>query len=267
LHPNEIKLITGDLAAKYAAEHPGVSERDAETLLMTQALRQVDDGWANKLGANSTDGLKLLDGTLVQDHADVQRWLANNTPAWATQEGYFTATAAERADPTITGQYYDAAFHKQWNGIVSDLVSGITGSDETPAQHGSQINFSGYRDMASSLRDQGRLMVLEQEVRSGQTLTDAETYEYQKLAVLYPMLQAGALGPAGQLGLAIRDNDPTSAAMAVAGAIPGGGAIANATAHLQQRRALGCGAFKAMVEAKTQRFAGARPAHRPPAQK
>ncbi len=33
--------------------------------------------------------------------------------------------------------------------------------------------------------------------------------------------------------------------------------------HLQQQRALGRDAFRAMVEAKTQRFAGIRPAHRP----
>jgi putative transposase len=33
--------------------------------------------------------------------------------------------------------------------------------------------------------------------------------------------------------------------------------------YLQQQRALGRDAFKAMVEAKTQRFAGIRPAHRP----
>jgi putative transposase len=37
--------------------------------------------------------------------------------------------------------------------------------------------------------------------------------------------------------------------------------------HLQQQRALGRDAFKAMVEAKTQRFAGVRPAHRPPRRK
>ncbi|MBV6742509.1 hypothetical protein [Xanthomonas vasicola] len=33
--------------------------------------------------------------------------------------------------------------------------------------------------------------------------------------------------------------------------------------HLQQQRALGHDAFRAMVEAKTRRFAGVRPAHRP----
>ncbi|MBB5859020.1 transposase [Xanthomonas arboricola] len=33
--------------------------------------------------------------------------------------------------------------------------------------------------------------------------------------------------------------------------------------HLQQQRALGHDAFRAMVEAKTHRFAGVRPAHRP----
>jgi putative transposase len=38
-------------------------------------------------------------------------------------------------------------------------------------------------------------------------------------------------------------------------------------AHLQQQRALGRNAFRAMVEAKTQRFAGIRPAHRPPRRK
>ena len=36
---------------------------------------------------------------------------------------------------------------------------------------------------------------------------------------------------------------------------------------LQQQRALGTTAFQAMVQAKTQRFAGTRPAHRPPRQK
>ncbi|QAU24863.1 hypothetical protein EO087_13410 [Dyella sp. M7H15-1] len=34
--------------------------------------------------------------------------------------------------------------------------------------------------------------------------------------------------------------------------------------YLQQQRALGHDTFQAMVEAKTQRFAGTRPAHRPP---
>jgi len=34
--------------------------------------------------------------------------------------------------------------------------------------------------------------------------------------------------------------------------------------YLQQQRALGRDDFRAMVEAKTQRFAGIRPAHRPP---
>jgi putative transposase len=33
--------------------------------------------------------------------------------------------------------------------------------------------------------------------------------------------------------------------------------------YLQQQRALGATAFQAMVQAKTQRFAGIRPAHRP----
>lgn len=33
--------------------------------------------------------------------------------------------------------------------------------------------------------------------------------------------------------------------------------------HLQQQRALGRDDFRAMVEAKTRRFAGVRPAHRP----
>ena len=36
---------------------------------------------------------------------------------------------------------------------------------------------------------------------------------------------------------------------------------------LQQQRALGTTAFQAMVQAKTHRFAGTRPAHRPPRQK
>ena len=34
--------------------------------------------------------------------------------------------------------------------------------------------------------------------------------------------------------------------------------------YLQQQRALGRDNFRAMVETKTQRFAGVRPAHRPP---
>ncbi|WP_228736627.1 transposase [Xanthomonas euvesicatoria] len=39
--------------------------------------------------------------------------------------------------------------------------------------------------------------------------------------------------------------------------------LANIRLHLQQQRALGHDAFRAMVEAKTHRFAGVRPAHRP----
>lgn len=43
--------------------------------------------------------------------------------------------------------------------------------------------------------------------------------------------------------------------------------VAGIRSYLQQQRALGCDSFRAMVEAKTQRFAGTRPAHRPPAKK
>ncbi|WP_196768880.1 hypothetical protein [Xanthomonas arboricola] len=39
--------------------------------------------------------------------------------------------------------------------------------------------------------------------------------------------------------------------------------LAGIRLHLQQQRALGHDAFRAMVEAKTHRFAGVRPAHRP----
>ena len=42
------------------------------------------------------------------------------------------------------------------------------------------------------------------------------------------------------------------------------GMIQEIRAYLQQQRALGCDDFRAMVEAKTRRFAGIRPAHRPP---
>uniref|UniRef100_UPI003CE53E4B transposase n=1 Tax=Xanthomonas phaseoli TaxID=1985254 RepID=UPI003CE53E4B len=39
--------------------------------------------------------------------------------------------------------------------------------------------------------------------------------------------------------------------------------LANIRLHLQQQRALGHDTFRAMVEVKTHRFAGVRPAHRP----
>ncbi|WP_369977209.1 hypothetical protein [Xanthomonas bundabergensis] len=39
--------------------------------------------------------------------------------------------------------------------------------------------------------------------------------------------------------------------------------LADIRIHLQQQRALGYDAFRTMVENKTHRFAGARPAHRP----
>ncbi|ASL02818.1 hypothetical protein XcvCFBP7113P_03100 [Xanthomonas citri pv. vignicola] len=39
--------------------------------------------------------------------------------------------------------------------------------------------------------------------------------------------------------------------------------LASTRLHLQQQRALGHDAFRAMVEAKTHRFAGVRPAHQP----
>lgn len=39
--------------------------------------------------------------------------------------------------------------------------------------------------------------------------------------------------------------------------------LATIRAHLQQQRAYGRDDFRAMVEAKAQRFAGVRPAHRP----
>jgi putative transposase len=40
--------------------------------------------------------------------------------------------------------------------------------------------------------------------------------------------------------------------------------LAGIRAYLQQQRALGRDDFRTMVEAKTRRFAGVRPAHRPP---
>lgn len=40
--------------------------------------------------------------------------------------------------------------------------------------------------------------------------------------------------------------------------------LATIRTYLQQQRAWGRDDFRAMVEAKTQRFAGTRPAHRPP---
>ena len=43
--------------------------------------------------------------------------------------------------------------------------------------------------------------------------------------------------------------------------------LAEIRAYLQQQRALGRDDFKAMIEAKTYRFAGVRPAHRPARQK
>ena len=41
------------------------------------------------------------------------------------------------------------------------------------------------------------------------------------------------------------------------------GMLADVRASLQQRRALGRDDFRAMVEARTRRFSGTRPAHRP----
>lgn len=43
--------------------------------------------------------------------------------------------------------------------------------------------------------------------------------------------------------------------------------VADIRVYLQQQRALGHDSFRAMVEAKTRRFAGVRPAHRPPREK
>ncbi|WP_028916660.1 hypothetical protein [Pseudoxanthomonas sp. J35] len=42
------------------------------------------------------------------------------------------------------------------------------------------------------------------------------------------------------------------------------GTLAEIRAYLQQQRALGRDAFRVVVEARTRRFAGIRPAHRPP---
>jgi filamentous hemagglutinin len=218
LHPDEVKLVAGELAAKYAADHPGVSETDAEKILIDQGLRQVDDARAAELGP---------------EDAPVKQWLADNTPAWAKQAGYFSATAAERADPTINGQYYDKQFHTQLNGVLADFASSLTGDDETTAQHGSQMYVAGYLGVADDLRDQGRLESLGRQADSGQGLTDQEAYEYAHLSMLYPMLRAGALGPVGQLGVAIRDNDAGAAAMAVVAVIPGDGLAISAGKTLE----------------------------------
>ena len=69
---------------------------------------------------------------------------------------------------------------------------------------------------------------LQRKVASGQLLTDEEVNEYAKLATLYPMLKAGALGPAGQLGVGIRDGDSGAVAAAILSGVPGEGAAAAA---------------------------------------
>jgi hypothetical protein len=216
LHPNEIKLITGELAAKYAAEHPGVSERDAEAILINQSLRQVDDAWAGKLGP---------------DDNEAKQWLANNTPDWAKQNGYFSGTQAERADPTINGQYYDKAFHNYTTveTIKADLKAGLLGDDGDPSVHGSLVTRDGYNDMANDLRDQGTMEYLQRKAASGQGLTTQEAQTYAHLATLYPLLRLGGLGPYGQLTIALRDQDGAATLAAVAGAIPGEGALVGGT--------------------------------------
>lgn len=80
--------------------------------------------------------------------------------------------------------------------------------------------------MANTLRDQGVMESLERKVASGQGLTTDEVHTYAQLGTLYPMLRAGALGPYGQLGVAIRDQDGTAAAAAIIGSIPGEGLTA-----------------------------------------
>jgi hypothetical protein len=60
-----LKRLAKKYVADYNAAHSDspISEGDAETAFMKQALRQVDDKWASKLG---------------QDDGDARAWLAAN---------------------------------------------------------------------------------------------------------------------------------------------------------------------------------------------
>lgn len=76
----------------------------------------------------------------------------------------------------------------------------------------------------------------------------------------------GALAaqPASRLALGRSSNERTDAYRALLGQAHGDETLADSLVHLQQQRALGHDAFRAMVEAKAARFAGVRRAHRPP---
>jgi len=207
LHPEEMKLILGELAPQYAKEM-GISEQKAENLLLKQALRQVDDQWAEELGP---------------DDGKAKQWLASNTPEWAKSNGYFTATPEQRADSTMYGEYYDKAYHAKSETLgdqFGDLLNSFLGGDDyTAAEHGSRVDMAGYKYAANELRDQATLEALLR--KPGAEWTNEDVQTYANLATLYPMARSGlVVGPLGQAIVGVRDGDPNAVALAVVGAVP-----------------------------------------------
>jgi len=82
---------------------------------------------------------------------------------------------------------------------------------------------------------------------------------------------SGLVPHAGWLALGSTDAERASAYRALLDETLDDDTLAEIRSYLQQQRALGHDAFRAIVEAKTRRFAGTRPAHRsprpPPSQK
>jgi putative transposase len=95
---------------------------------------------------------------------------------------------------------------------------------------------------------------------------DPATYRWSSCAANLGQRHTSALHP-HPCWLALGET-PTARSMAYRALLDEAitdGALAELRLYLQQQRALGHDAFRAMVEAKTRRFASARPAHRPAA--
>ncbi|GLQ91262.1 hemagglutinin repeat-containing protein [Dyella acidisoli] len=193
LHPAELSLIVGDLAKKYVdaynAAHPDatIDQTDAETMLIKQALRQVDNQWAQQLG---------------QDDGEARAWLAANASQYALPNGeqVFTATDAEKANWNLYADPYKTSY------LLSHFTTLKYGLGD---QTGASFDLDQYASIADQIRDNATLAALYRKVDQGQTLTESELNQVAYLQALKPLLQ---LNPVGSIGVSLADGKYMDAA-------------------------------------------------------
>ncbi|WP_168184714.1 hemagglutinin repeat-containing protein [Oleiagrimonas sp. MCCC 1A03011] len=192
LHPAELSLIVGELAKEYASDynaaHPddSISERDAEKLLMEQALRQVDNQWATELGP---------------DDGEARAWLATHAANYALPNGeqVFTATQAEKNNWNLYSELYRGEYTEHH---AAELGLGANYGLRTDLS-GSEFGEQEYLQVADDMRDRATLDALYRKVGRGESLTESEIHEVSWLQMLKPVLELST--PPAAIGISIAD--------------------------------------------------------------